>query len=283
MWKTYGSAIAALAILALFASEVSAHRRTHRGPARGSARPHGPRLVVGPCTTIDFDSDGDGALSEEEILAAREARKAAILAQHDGDGDGELSDEERAAAREARAAEREARHAERVAQHDTDNDGELSEAERAAARAAREAERLAEFDADGSGDLDEEENAAARAARCAARDVEEEEEEGEEIVLALALSLDFIRGDVNRDQTVDIGDPVTLLNFLFINGEELHDCRNAIDANNDSAVDVSDAMAVLNRLFQGGDRLPQLGDCGFDLEPPWEQANLGCVDFRCVR
>jgi hypothetical protein len=263
MWKTYGSAIAALAILALFASEVSAHRRTHRGPARGSARPHGPRLVVGPCTTIDFDSDGDGALSEEEILAAREARKAAILAQHDGDGDGELSDEERAAAREARAAEREARHAERVAQHDTDNDGELSEAERAAARAAREAERLAEFDADGSGDLDEEENAAARAARCAARDVEEEEEEGEEIVLALALSLDFIRGDVNRDQTVDIGDPVTLLNFLFLGGLA-PPCMDAADSNDDGTIDLADSTATLTALFLGGTPLPEPSSPGGD-------------------
>jgi Ca2+-binding EF-hand superfamily protein len=61
-----------------------------------------------------YDTDGDGALSEEERAAMREdlgnrprnpggeGRRNAMMKQYDTDGDGTLSEEERAAMREDR-------------------------------------------------------------------------------------------------------------------------------------------------------------------------------------
>lgn len=66
----------------------------------------------------EFDGNGDGALSCEERVAARESRhqqrRHDALERFDADGDGRLTRDERSAARQARAA----RRAERIAQRD---------------------------------------------------------------------------------------------------------------------------------------------------------------------
>lgn len=80
-----------------------------------------------------FDTDGDGKLSEEERGAAMEYRfEQMALRRFDKDGDGQLNEKERAEA-EAFKAEREAKLLEKF---DADGDGELSKEERAAARKA---------------------------------------------------------------------------------------------------------------------------------------------------
>jgi Ca2+-binding EF-hand superfamily protein len=88
----------------------------------------------------EYDSDGDGVLSNGERDALHEARdgshkgkKGRRLERFDSDGDGQLSDSERTAAREKRG-ERQARALERF---DADGDGQLSGSEKGAARAAR--------------------------------------------------------------------------------------------------------------------------------------------------
>ena len=96
------------------------------------------------------------------------------LARFDADGDGVLSDEEKILAREEfkkrgeRAAWSDRKHHNRVKRFDVDGDGVLSEEEKAAARAFREerhAEILSRFDTDGDGVLSVEEREAARASR----------------------------------------------------------------------------------------------------------------------
>jgi hypothetical protein len=206
-----------------------------------------------------------------------------VLAEFDADGDGELSEEECAAAREAHRAEREARRetrlAELLAEFDADGDGELNEEERAAAHAARQAELLAQFDADGDGVLNEEERAAARAARCAARDVDDEEAEGEAFLLEKALSSEFTRADANTDGTLDIADPIFTLTYFFANGPEPR-CFDAADANDDGAVDIADAIASLGHLFARTGDLPEpFGTCGVD--PGLD--TLGCIEYTHCR
>ena len=110
----------------------------------------------------EFDANGDGKITADEVAAASAAR----FAEADTDTDGFLSAEEVAAHAEARMADREARMKEHSDERrtrmferlDTDEDGKLS-AEEAAARgpAARFDRMLERLDADGDGALSLEE------------------------------------------------------------------------------------------------------------------------------
>jgi Ca2+-binding EF-hand superfamily protein len=86
-----------------------------------------------------------------------------MLKQFDTDGDGKLSDAEKAAAKAAWEAKRAEHEKEMLAKFDKDGDGKLSDEERAAAHEAMKAEHakemLAKFDKDGNGKLDAAEQA----------------------------------------------------------------------------------------------------------------------------
>jgi plastocyanin len=60
----------------------------------------------------------------------------------------------------------------------------------------------------------------------------------------------FIRGDANRNGTVDVADAVSLLGVLF-QGNPAHPCADASDANDDGNTDVGDAIWILGYLFSG--------------------------------
>jgi hypothetical protein len=67
----------------------------------------------------------------------------------------------------------------------------------------------------------------------------------------------FDRGDSNSDGKVDISDPVFLLWFLFLGGNEPR-CPDAADADDSGHLDLTDAVCVLSALFLGtvGEDLP---------------------------
>lgn len=130
----------------------------------------------------EFDTDGDGVISESERKAAdehfraeREARRQQwLLEQYDKDGDGVLSAEELAQQEQDRQ-DRETRRAERAAEreqkalaaYDSDGDGVLSDEEKQAGRQARSAYMQQQhqampklFDSDQNGQMDTDENTA---------------------------------------------------------------------------------------------------------------------------
>ncbi|MEM7235982.1 MAG: hypothetical protein AAF517_27700, partial [Planctomycetota bacterium] len=76
----------------------------------------------------------------------------------------------------------------------------------------------------------------------------------------------FVRGDCNRDSSVDISDPISLLSHLFGVGSSFTpDCRDACDHNDDGRLDISDSVYHLSALFLGGPALePPSGECGLD-------------------
>jgi hypothetical protein len=83
---------------------------------------------------------------------------------------------------------------------------------------------------------------------------------------------DFIRGDSNRDGTVDISDAQFTLSFLFLSGVPPQ-CRAAADANDDEDIDLSDAIATFGTLFLGRPaKLPLPGP----LPGPDPTPGLGC-------
>ncbi len=80
--------------------------------------------------------------------------------------------------------------------------------------------------------------------------------------------IEFLRGDINGDNKLDISDTITVLNFLFKEGKAIS-CEDAADANNDGKIDISDAIFMLSYLYQGGPALaePFKEGPGFDPSP----------------
>ncbi|MEZ5357433.1 MAG: dockerin type I domain-containing protein [Candidatus Zixiibacteriota bacterium] len=63
---------------------------------------------------------------------------------------------------------------------------------------------------------------------------------------------DYICGDANGDETVNIGDAVFLIAYIF-KGGPAPDPIEAADANCDATVNVGDAVYLINFIFKGGD------------------------------
>ena len=87
----------------------------------------------------------------------------------------------------------------------------------------------------------------------------------------------FKRGDINGDGSSNIGDAISLLDFLFTGGT--CDCMDACDVNDDGAVNIADAIYKLDYLFTGGPAPPDPGpdNCGPD---PTDDA-LECEGTPC--
>jgi hypothetical protein len=78
----------------------------------------------------------------------------------------------------------------------------------------------------------------------------------EEVQADLTMFRSFIRGDANRDQRVDVTDPIFVLDWLFTSGDT-PPCEDAADANDDGGVDISDPITMLRHLFLGTETLPE--------------------------
>lgn len=66
---------------------------------------------------------------------------------------------------------------------------------------------------------------------------------------------EFIRGDANQDLSIDISDPIMVLEFLFGTGGALT-CLDAADANDDGDINIADAVGILQFLFNNAGPLP---------------------------
>jgi PKD repeat protein len=62
---------------------------------------------------------------------------------------------------------------------------------------------------------------------------------------------DVMRGDANHDETINVGDPVYLINYIFRDGPEPISIE-AGDANTDFMINISDAVYLVNYIFKGG-------------------------------
>ncbi len=68
----------------------------------------------------------------------------------------------------------------------------------------------------------------------------------------------YLCGDANVDGLINVADPVTMVQFIFVYLDELGpECRN--DANSDAAFNIGDAVYLINYIFKGGP--PPPGGC----------------------
>lgn len=78
------------------------------------------------------------------------------------------------------------------------------------------------------------------------------------------LGTAFVRGDVDGNGAHDLSDPVKILNYLFLAGEQ-PECMKSADCNDNGAVDLADPVYLLDWLYTGGPILPAPIDaCGID-------------------
>lgn len=87
---------------------------------------------------------------------------------------------------------------------------------------------------------------------------------------------DFVRGNVNEDERLDLSDAMATLAYLFL-GKGEPDCLDAADSNDSGNIDLSDAVTTLSHLFLGGDSLPPPDTCG--KIDPTPNDRLTCVLF----
>jgi len=91
----------------------------------------------------------------------------------------------------------------------------------------------------------------------------------------------LIRGDVNTDSLINIGDAIYLLGNLFPpsgSTANVINCDDAADANDDGLINIGDAIFLLGNLFppmgSSPNVIPPPNSCGPDTTNP-----LGCVTF----
>ena len=90
----------------------------------------------------------------------------------------------------------------------------------------------------------------------------------------------FIRGDVNSDGELNLVDPVTTLQFLFVSGDM--PCASAADFNDDGNLDLADAVNLLAYQFTGGmSPAAPFPMAGFDPTPDSLGCDVGCFDSTC--
>lgn len=61
-----------------------------------------------------------------------------------------------------------------------------------------------------------------------------------------------MRGDANDDGAIDIGDAISVLNYIFASAEAPK-CLKAADTNDDGAIDIGDPISLLNYIFASGE------------------------------
>lgn len=94
-------------------------------------------------------------------------------------------------------------------------------------------------------------------------------------LLVFPFSPDFIRGDVDQNEAVNITDAVSIARYLFVRGDA-PSCNDAADVNDDGALDVSDPVYLLFWLFVAESPPPPAPYPELGTDPTFRD-HLGCA------
>lgn len=75
-------------------------------------------------------------------------------------------------------------------------------------------------------------------------------EDLEELLTFVQEGAIFARGDVNENTVIDLGDAILIAQVLSAGGE--FDCEDAADVNGDDSVDIGDVVTILAAVFEEG-------------------------------
>ncbi|MFP6739653.1 MAG: dockerin type I domain-containing protein, partial [Planctomycetota bacterium] len=91
----------------------------------------------------------------------------------------------------------------------------------------------------------------------------------------------FLRGDVDDNGFVNLTDAVSLLLYLFQQGNE-PSCTDSTDIDDNGFVNLTDGVSLLNHLFRAGPapQAPGFLECGVD--PTAEDALGNCSSSACT-
>ncbi len=97
---------------------------------------------------------------------------------------------------------------------------------------------------------------------------------------AAAQEPQFIRGDANANGNVSLIDPVFILYYIFLDGEE-PSCLDTADVNDTGSIELLDAIYALNYLFNNGgtgnEQIPvPFPACGIDGSPD----AISCIQYE---
>jgi Ca2+-binding EF-hand superfamily protein len=199
----------------------------------------------------EFDTDGDGFLSDLEKLAMGVQLKNEWMSEHDLDGDGEMSPEEWRAFRQSRF-EKSARGQELMRQFDLDGDGQLNAEEQAAldAHNAQVSEQkrqtmLDQYDADGDGQISNEERRVQR---------EEQRQFWENAKQEATENFDLDGdGELNIEESQNAWD-------AWIEQQSINDFIGRFDTNNDGVMGAADYNRFITDYSNGNLRADVNGD-----------------------
>ncbi len=91
----------------------------------------------------------------------------------------------------------------------------------------------------------------------------------------------FRRGDVNSNGSVEIGDAIALLGYLFA-GRALTCCDDAADVNDDGQLVIADPIALLGSLFGSRTTLGAVPLAKCDFDPTWDDLPLCKTPSPCT-
>lgn len=99
-----------------------------------------------------------------------------------------------------------------------------------------------------------------------------------------SISGEFVRGDVDGNSKITIGDAINIFNFLFTQGPKPN-CLDAADVDDSGTLTIGDSVYLLNYLFSGGKAPPApFPEAGVDPTPdsltcgqPW------CSELECCK
>lgn len=91
--------------------------------------------------------------------------------------------------------------------------------------------------------------------------------------VGMCLENKFIRGDADGNKIIDLTDPITLLNHLFLGAGELK-CQDSADFDDTGVLDITDVVYLLNYLFLGSNLPPPIPYPSIGIDPTEDE--LSC-------